>query len=188
MSQSVSESRIVATRYVRALFDLSQADKTSGQVEKDLNAFVALLDESPLLEKQLTSPVVDKKGLAAAVDALLAKLSASDLTRKFFRVLAANQRLSVVREVAQQFTIELASARGEVLAEVTSAHALAAEQKAEIEASLKKATGKVVNVAYLERPEILGGLILKVGGKMIDNSVLGKIEKLRVAMKAGARA
>lgn len=186
MSAQASESRIIASRYVRALFDLASEQKSADLVDKDLNALKSALNDSPDFEKQLSSPIVEKNALAKAVDEVLAKLKATELTRKFFRVLAANQRLSVVHEVIEQYGLELAKSRGELLAEVTSAYPLSKEEKTTIEQSLKKSTGKKVNVAYHESPEILGGLIVKVGGKMIDNSVLGKIEKLQLQMKSGA--
>lgn len=186
MSALASESRIIASRYVRALFDLAVEQKMADAVDKDLVALKSVLNENAEFEKQLFSPIVEKNALARAVDEVLAKINAGELTRKFFRVLAANQRLAVVKEVIEQYGRELAKSRGELMAEVTSAYPLSKDEKANVEKSLTKSTGKKVNVAYSESPEILGGLIVKVGGKMVDNSVLGKINKLQLQMKAGA--
>jgi len=119
---------------------------------------------------------------------VLKKAKASPVTQDFFRTLAENRRLDVVPFVAEQFTKLLAESRDETTAEVISAHPLNAKQLKALEASLKKATGrKAVHMQVSEKADILGGLIVKVDGKVFDNSIANKIDRLGADLRARAQ-
>lgn len=184
MSTSTADRIRIAQRYSNALFSLAKEKKQLSAVEKDMQALAAALSGSDALEKALINPVASRANKAAAIDAVLAKLKANKLTRDFFRVLAENRRLDTTAWVIRQFGELLREDRGEVRANVTTAHKLSADQIKLLEGAIKKATGyKQVDIQTHENPEILGGVIVNVGGKMFDNSVATKIRNLASSMK-----
>lgn len=188
MTASSTESRVIAKRYVRALFDLASEQNALPAVEKDFLQFQNLLGVSSELNKFLRNPVISRDKSAQAMETLLKQFKASDITRRFFALLAANRRLPVIGDVIELFMQELAASRDELLAEVTSARALSKTELSALEGSLKKSTGKVVRLRTRERPEILGGLQLRIGGRMIDQSVHGQLERLRGMLKTRAHS
>lgn len=188
MSKSSTDLRPVAARYAKALFELATEKKQLDAVKKDLETVAEVFTTSESFRRVASSPALSVSDQAKAVDALLAKMKISDLTRKFFGVLARNRRLRAAPLVAERFALLLAESRNEVTAEVTSAQPLSAAQLKELKASIKKATGRSdVHMVTKEKPEILGGVIIRVDGKMFDNSIASKISRLATTLKAGAQ-
>lgn len=182
MAGKASESGL-AGRYAAALFELADEGKALDDVAGDLSALQAALDGSADMQRLVRSPVLDRDEQWKAMSALLEKMGASDLTRKFLGVVTANRRLFALSGIIRAFLEELASRRGEVTADVVTAHPLSDSQTKELEAALKKAVGGKVAIAPRVDPSILGGLIVKVGSRMVDSSLRTQLQKLKFAMK-----
>lgn len=173
----------MAGRYAAALFDLAKEERQLPQVEADLKAFQAMLDESADLRRLVRSPLISADDQAKALDALLAKAGFSELTTNFFKVIARNRRLFAVGDMLREFRALVARERGEVQADVVSAHPLTPDQLNALKDALRIQVGKDVQVNTRVDPALLGGLIVKVGSKMIDSSLRTKLDNLKVAMK-----
>lgn len=180
---SASESRIIASRYAKALFDLSVEQKAVDAVLKDMLAVGKLIKENADFARLLESPLMDRETSAKALEALLKKAKSSPITLQFFVRLAKNRRLALTALVIERLEFFVSESRGELTADVTAAGALSDSQLSSISASLGKSTGKVVKLKVKQNPDILGGLIVKIGGKMLDASVLGKLDRLRQAIR-----
>lgn len=173
----------IAERYASALFDLADERKALDAVANDLRALLRLLDESADLVRLTRSPVLGRADQAKAIDAVLEKLDAHELTRNFAALAARNRRLFALKGMAWAYLEELAARRGEVTADVTSAVDLTPEQIAAVEAALKKVVSGTVAINAKTDPGIIGGLIVKVGSRMVDASLKTQLTKLKLAMK-----
>lgn len=173
----------MAGRYAAALFDLAKEERQLPQVEADLRSFQAMLEESADLRRLIRSPVIAADDQARALDAILAKAGVSSLTANFFKLIARNRRLFAVGDMMREFRALLARERGEVSADVASAHPLTPEQLSALKDALRAQIGKDVQVNTRVDPALLGGLVVKVGSKMIDSSLRTKLNNLKVAMK-----
>ncbi len=173
----------MAGRYAAALFDLAKEEGQVDKVEKDINDFQSLLDMSEDLRNMVASPVVPTEEQSAAVAAVLKKAGISGLTSNFFKLIAKNRRMFAVPDMITSFRAIAADDRGEVTAEVTSATALTGEQTAALKATLKDSIGKDVQLDATVDPSILGGLIVKVGSRMVDSSLRSKLSAMRVGLK-----
>lgn len=182
MAGKAAESGL-AGRYAAALFELADEGKALDAVAEDLVVLQKALDESEDMTRLVRSPVLDRDEQWKAMTALLDKMGASDLTKKFLGVVTANRRLFALTGIVRAYLEELASRRGEVTADVVSAHPLSDSQVKALEDSLKKALGGKVAIAPRIDPSILGGLIVKVGSRMIDSSLRTQLQKLKFAMK-----
>jgi len=173
----------LADRYATALFELAEADKALSQVADELQRIGSMIDESSDLRRLIRSPVVSRDDQVKAMDALLKKAEISDLTRRFVGLTARNRRLFALPDMIAAYRDMLAGRRGETTAEVLSAKALTKAQLAGIADTLTKAVGTKVALAANVDPEILGGLVIKVGSRMIDSSLRTKLNRMRLAMK-----
>jgi F-type H+-transporting ATPase subunit delta len=173
----------MAGRYAAALFELAKEQKQLEQVERDVASFQALLEGSPDLARLVRSPVISAEAQARALVAILAKVGISGLTGNFLSLIVRNRRLFAIGDMLRVFQALLARERGEVNADVTSAHPLSQEQMQVLSDSLQTSIGKHVQIRTGVDPNLLGGLIVKVGSKMIDSSLRTKLGNLKVAMK-----
>lgn len=173
----------MAGRYASALFDLAGEQKSLAEVEKDLTTFSAMLAASPDLRAMVRSPVISREDQGKALAAITAKAGIGATTGNFLRLIARNGRLFAVEDMIRAFRALAARQRGEMQAEVTSAVALNDAQLAELKATLKAAAGKDVQLTSKVDPGLLGGLVVKLGSRMIDSSLRTKLAGLRVAMK-----
>ena len=176
----------VAGRYAAALFEIAKDEKQLAQVEADVVAFQGLLDESADLRRLVRSPVISAEDQARAIGAVLAKAGASPLTANFFKLIARNRRLFAAGDMLKNFRALAARERGEVTADVASAHALSPEQMNALKDVLRIQVGKDVQIDTRVDPNLLGGLVVKVGSRMIDSSLRTKLNNLKVAMKGVA--
>ena len=183
MATDSSMTTGVAERYASALFDLAKDQGQQVQVEQDLTRFQALLDESPDLTRMVLSPAFSSGEQGKAIAAITAKAGIGGLTGNFLKLLARNRRLFAVSGMIKNYRIIAARARGEVAAEVASAHPLTDAQMQALKDQLKASLGKDVNIAAKVDASLLGGLVVKVGSRMIDSSLKTKLEQLKVAMK-----
>jgi F-type H+-transporting ATPase subunit delta len=176
----------VAARYAAALFDLAQEQNAVAQVESDLAKFQQLYDESADLQRLVRSPVIAADDQSRALAAVLGKADVGPLTLNFFKLAARNRRLFAVPDMVRAYRALAAKARGEVLAEVTTAHPLTDAQVEELNNTLKASVGKTVTLASKVDPSLLGGLVVKLGSRMVDSSLKTKLAGLRLSLKGGA--
>jgi F-type H+-transporting ATPase subunit delta len=173
----------IAGRYAAALYELANEGKALDPVAADLSALKALIGESADLVRLLRSPLIDRGDKAAAMNRVLLQAGANDLTRRFIGVVAGNNRLFALPGMIDAFLAELARRRGEVTAEVASARPLGERQLAAITETLRAALGGRVAVEPRVDPSLIGGLVVRVGSRMIDASLKSKLQRLQVAMK-----
>lgn len=180
MSQS---NTVLARRYAKALFELALAQKALDEVESDLNALCGLVVSSSELQKLLKNPIVARKDHAAVMAAILDKAGAHDTTKKFVRLLAMGRRVGAVQEIVDAYTALLRNYRGEVVATVITATPVAVKKIDKIEKQLGKALDRKVIVKVKEDEKILGGAIIRVGSRMLDASLLEKINRIELLSK-----
>ncbi len=173
----------VAERYASSLFELALEAGSVEAISADLDRFQALIDESADLKRLIESPVFSAEEQQRAVSAVAAKAGIAGIVGNFLKVVAANRRLFALPGMIRAFRQIAAAHRGEVTAEVTSAHALTPAQEQELKSALKGVTGKDVVVAVKVDPTLLGGLIVKVGSRQIDTSLRTKLSTLKLALK-----
>lgn len=183
MAQSTSPISDVAGRYAGSLFELAREQDAIAQVESDLVAFQAMIDESGDLKRLIESPVFSADDQFKAMSAIVEKAGLSGLVGNFLKVVARNRRLFAVPGMIKAFRAISAEHRGEVVADVEAAHALSAEQEAELKAALAEVAGKSVTVNVSVDPSLLGGLIVKMGSRQIDTSLKTKLNSLKLALK-----
>jgi F-type H+-transporting ATPase subunit delta len=176
----------VAARYAAALFDLAQEQNAVSNVESDLVKFQQLYDESVDLQRLVRSPVIAADDQARALVAVLGKAGVGPLTLNFFKLAARNRRLFAVPDMVRAFRALASKARGEVVADVTTAHALSDAHAEALKEALRVSIGKNVTLASRVDPSLLGGLIVKIGSRMVDSSLKTKLAGLRLSLKGGA--
>ena len=172
----------MAGRYAGALFDLAKDAKQVPDVEAGLSKFQSLLNESEDLRRLVRSPVISSEDQARALGVILEKVGIGGLAANFFKLIAGNRRLFAAADMIKGFKALAARNRGEVTAEVTSASELTASQVAELKKTLKDSVGKDVTLNTRVDAALLGGLVVKVGSRMIDSSLKTKLQNLKVVL------
>lgn len=178
-----SRAHGLSGRYATALFDLARDGKAIESVETSLAAVRAALSESEDFRGLTLSPRIGRSEAAKAVAGVAKALKLDPLTTKFLGVLAENRRLGVLSAIIRDYNGLAAAHRGEVTAEVTAAQALTAKQQDALKAKLKSGLGRDVALDVNVDPAILGGLVVKVGSRMIDSSIRTKLGAMAQAMK-----
>ena len=173
----------LAGRYATALFGLARDEQQIDAVTRSLDSLEAGLAESSDLRALATSPLIGRADAAKAVAALIPTLGVDPITAKFLGVLADNGRLGELRNVIRSARALAARHRGETTAEVTSAHPLNDGQVAKLKANLKTRLGRDVAIDAKVDPNLLGGLVVRLGSQMIDASIRTKLNTLAQAMK-----
>ena len=174
----------MAGRYAGALFDLAREDKAIDSVKKDLEQFDALIVESPDLNRLVRSPVFGADEQLKALSAILAKAGITGLAANFLRVVTTNRRLFALREIIRGYRALVARHKGEVSAQVTVAEKLSDTNIEALKSALKSVTGgKDIDMDVRIDPAIIGGLIVKVGSRMVDSSLRTKLNAIKFAMK-----
>jgi F-type H+-transporting ATPase subunit delta len=173
----------MAGRYATALFELALEEKAVDAVRADLEKFQALADGNPDLQRLVRSPVFTADEQARALGAVLDKAGIDGLAAKFLKLVASNRRLFAVREMIAAYRALVARHKGEVSAEVTVAEELNDKYREALAAALKSLTGKDVDLAVKVDPAIIGGLVVKLGSRMVDSSLRTKLNAIKHAMK-----
>jgi F-type H+-transporting ATPase subunit delta len=173
----------VAGRYATALFELALEQDNLAEVEQQLSDLGEILDASDDLRRLVHSPAFSMDQQAKAVRAIADAAGTSGLTRNFLELLVEKRRLSAISGIIGAFRTLAARHRGEVEADVVSAVPLSDDQQEDLKTALRDFAGQDVSMNVRVDPSILGGLIVKVGSRMIDNSVRSKLNRLRHAMK-----
>jgi F-type H+-transporting ATPase subunit delta len=181
-----SEEPIVsgmAGRYATALFELALEQSPIDTVKSDLDRFDALIAGSPDLLRLVRSPVFSAAEQVKALSAVLDKVGIGGLAANFLKAVAMNRRLFAVREMIKAFRALVARYRGEVRAEVTVAEPASEMHLGALREALKSITGKTVDLDIKVDPSIIGGLIVKLGSRMVDTSLRTKLNAIKHAMK-----
>lgn len=169
----------LAKRYAKALFDLAQQSNEAEKVESDLVELRKLLSESVNLREAVQNPVISKLEQKSAMEFILKKNKVAILTNRLVFVLIDNGRLSYLAEVADAYVERMKQYRDEVVAKVVSASPLGEKQLQDIQQQLSQALGKKVQVDPSVDPDILGGVVVLIGSKMLDGSIAGGLEELQ---------
>lgn len=173
----------VAGRYATALFALALEQKSVDTVKADLDRFSAMVAENADLERLVRSPVFTADEQANALTAVLSNAGIGGLAAKFLLLVAANRRLFAIGQILKAFRLLVAQHKGEVTAEVTVAEKLDDKHLGGLKTALKKVTGKDVDLDVKIDPSIIGGLIVKLGSRMVDTSLKTKLNAIKHAMK-----
>ncbi len=173
----------IAGRYATALFELAVEAKALDTVAADLDGLKAMLRDSADLRRLVKSPVFGRDEQSRAISAIAARAGFSDVVCRFIAVVARNRRLFVLEDMIRDFRALLARHRGEMVARVVSASPLSPNQLAALKAALRDGMGREVRVDAAVDTGLLGGLVVKVGSRMIDGSVRTKLQNLKIAMK-----
>jgi F-type H+-transporting ATPase subunit delta len=173
----------LAARYAVALFDLADERKTLDAVAGDLRGLRGLLRDSKDLSRLIKSPVLSRGALGKAIAAVAEAAGLSPLTRNFLGLLAQNRRLFALPDMIERFLARLAERRGEVTARVVAAQPLTPEQQAAVDEQLRKAVGRKVAIDVEVDPSLLGGLVVRLGSRMVDASLKNKLYRLQLQMK-----
>ncbi|WP_323036141.1 F0F1 ATP synthase subunit delta [Pararhodobacter sp.] len=183
MSEPASISSGIAKRYATAVFDLAKESGALAALEADVDKMESALNTSPDLRAVLTSPVHTRDDMGKAIIALADKMKLSPNTRGVLGMMAQNRRLFALPHLCATLRSMIADEKGEVTAEVTSASVLTKAQADALAASLKARIGKTVKLNVAVDEKLIGGLIVKVGSKMIDTSIRSRLAALQNTMK-----
>ncbi len=185
MSSATTITSGVAGRYAIALFDLAAEAGALDAVGRDLDALRELIRESADLVRLIKSPLITREEQQAAIMAIAEKAGFADLTRRFLGLVAHNRRLGELTAMIDAYGLLLAEHRGEVAAEATSAQAMSASQVEAVRRKLADWSQRKVTLATRVDPDLIGGLVVRIGSTMIDASIKSRIEALELAMKEG---
>jgi F-type H+-transporting ATPase subunit delta len=173
----------MAGRYATALFDLARETDAIDAVKADLERFDALIAESADLNRLVRSPVFSADEQRQALAAVLDRAGIGALATRFLMLVTSKRRLFAVRDMVRGYRKLVAEHKGEATAEVTVAEALKDEHLDALRAALKSVSGKDVDLAIKVDPAIIGGLVVKLGSRMVDTSLRTKLNAIRHAMK-----
>lgn len=173
----------LAGRYATALFALANENNAIDAVQASLDTLSRAMAESDDLRALTSSPVLSREDAGKAIAATAKALGLDPLSTNMLGVLAANRRLDQIPAVIRAYSTLASDHRGEITAEVTSAHPLDDKQIDALKAQLKKRVGSDVSVSTAVDSSILGGLVVKIGSQMIDSSIKTRLNTLSQAMK-----
>ncbi|HEX4041977.1 MAG TPA: F0F1 ATP synthase subunit delta [Xanthobacteraceae bacterium] len=173
----------MAGRYATALFELAQETNAIDAVKADLDRFEALVAESPDLARLVRSPVFSAAEQLQALEVVLQRAGIGGLAAKFLKLVTSNRRLFAMRDIARAFRELVDQYKGQATAEVTVAERLKDEHVEALRAALKAVSGKNVDLAIKIDPSIIGGLVVKLGSRMVDSSLRSKLNAIKHAMK-----
>ncbi len=173
----------IADRYATALYDLADSAKALDDVATDLGALKRMIGDSRDLSQLVRSPIIDRQAKRTAIMALVDKAEVGELVRRFVGVVAGNGRLFALPAMIDAYLAELARRRGEITAEVTSAEPLSDSQLSRLTEVLRRVEGGKVSVDAKVDPNLIAGVVVRVGSRMIDFSLSSKLQRLQLAMK-----
>jgi F-type H+-transporting ATPase subunit delta len=173
----------VAGRYATALFDLALEDKALDKIRADLDRFDEMIAGSADLNRLVRSPVFGADEQVKALDPVLRQAKIDGISANFIKLVAANRRLFAIRDIIKAFRAMVARHKGEVSASVTVAEPLSEAHFSALKGALNNVTGKDVDLKVEVDPGIIGGLVVKLGSRMVDSSLRTKLNSIKTAMK-----
>ena len=183
MASKISSGDLISERYGSALYDLASEKKCIDSILNDFEVAEKVLKESSELRQVIRSPLVNSDEKLNILLKIFSKSNLHDLTTIFLKVLSDNKRISNLISIILQFKKINSEKRGDITADITSADELSEDEKNNITNQLKNSLGQKLSLNFDVDKDIIGGLIVRVGSKMIDTSILNKINKLKIAMK-----
>ena len=183
MSEPASISLDIASRYSQAVLDIANETKSLAKLEKDIATLRAALNDSSDLVALIHSPFFSRDDQMRAITAIADAMKLSEMVKNTLGLMATKRRLFVVPALLSRLSTLIADQKGDVEAEVTSAKALTKAQTESLSKVIAKAVGKNVNISAVVDEKIIGGLVVKVGSKMIDTSIRSKLNSLQSVMK-----
>jgi len=183
VSEPASISSGIAARYAQAIFEIAKENSAVPRLEGNVDALATALDDSAELRDLITSPVYSREAQGGAITAVAKAMDLSPVMGRALGLMAEKRRLFVLPQLVTQLRAMIAEDKGEVTAEVVSAKALTQAQQTKLAAALKASVGKDVKINATVDDSIIGGLIVKVGSKMIDSSIRSKLAALQNTMK-----
>ena len=173
----------LAERYAAALCELADERHALDAVAGDLRELRMMLAGSGDLLRMVRSPVLSRGEQAKAIEALAENAKLSELTRDFLAIVARNRRLFAVPAMIEAYLAKLAERRGEVTAEITAAQTLSKAQQDALVDQLRRVVGSRVAIDLKVDPSLLGGMVVKIGSRMVDGSLKGQLQRLQLSMK-----
>jgi len=183
VSEPVSISNGIAQRYATAIFDLAKEGKKLQAVETDVAALDAALAESDDLMNLINSPVYSRDEQGKSIAAIVTKMKLSPVVANALGLMAQKRRLFVLPQLVAALRGLIAEDKGEVTADVTAAKTMTKAQQDKLAKVLKASIGKNVNINLAVDETLIGGLVVKVGSRMIDTSIRSKLNALQNSMK-----
>ncbi len=183
VSETASYSSGIASRYATAVFELAKEAGKVSDVENDIDALAAALEASADFRELISSPIYSREQQQRGIVAISEKMGLGDIMTKTLGLMAEKRRLFVLPQLIGAVRHLIAQEKGEVTAEVRTAKKLTKTQEAKLAAALKNAVGKDVNIDATVDESLIGGLVVKVGSKMIDTSIAARLSNLQNAMK-----
>lgn len=183
MSEPVSISTGIAARYATAVFDIAKEGKKLPALEKDVDALDAAIGSSAELKALIASPLYSRAQQGDAITAIAKKMKLSATLANTLSLMASKRRLFVVPQLISELRARISEEKGEVTAEVTAAKALTKAQQDKLAKTLKATVGKDVKINMAVDESLIGGLVVKVGSKMVDTSIRSKLAALQNSMK-----
>jgi len=183
VSETASISTGIAGRYAAAMFELARDEGAMPRLEADVDTLDAALKESADLRRLISSPLYSREETGRAIDGVAAATGLSPSFRNLLALMAQNRRLFVLPQLVTRLRAMIAEAKGEVTAEVTSAKALTKAQSERLAGVLSAGAGKDVKIVATVDEGLIGGLIVKIGSKMIDTSIRSRLMALQNTMK-----
>ena len=186
MASEATGVTLLAERYAAALFDIADERRTLDTTAADLRQLRAMLAESPDLGRLIRSPILSRDAQGRAIAAVAEAAGLSRLVRDFLAVVARNRRLFAVPAMIEAYLAKLAARRGEITAEVVAAQPLTAAQLDALGEELRRSAGRRVAVDVRVDVGLLGGIVVKLGSRLVDASLNGRLRRLQTAMKGAA--
>ena len=183
MASQLSSGDLISDRYASALYDLAAEKKIVDLVLDDLTFLQKCILENKDLKLLVKSPLITSSDKLNIFEKILSKQKANNLTNTFIKVISQNKRFAKLSSIISQFININSQKRGDVLTDVTSADELSDNQKNGVKDQLKQILGEKLSLNFNVDRKIIGGLIVKVGSKMVDSSLATKINKLKIAMR-----
>jgi len=173
----------IARPYASALFEVASEANVTEQVEAGLDEFTAVIEESADFTRFLRSPAITHEQKIPVIEIILEKAGTQEHVAKFIKTVARHGRLFALTQMISLFKELCAEGRGEATAEVTSASPLSPAQQTSLADTLKGEIGKTVTLQTHVDPDLIGGLVVKIGSRMIDSSLRTKLTAMKIAMK-----
>ncbi len=184
MNLSTNKPKGLTGRYITALLQLCSSEKVLKKVVNDLSEFNNIVENNKDLEILLTTPTISKNKKKNSIIEILKKAKANYLVINFFGVIIQNNRTNILKKIIKDFLLEVSRIKGELIVEVFSSHKLSSKEEQHIkEIMSKKIVGKNISLLTQEDNSLIGGMVLKIGSKMIDGSIKNKLKNLEIKMK-----
>jgi F-type H+-transporting ATPase subunit delta len=183
MTSQLASGDLISDRYASALYDLASEKKIVDTVLKNLQNIKQIIDNNKELFFLIKSPLINTNDKLEVLMKITSPLNLNELSTTFLKVISNNKRFASLISIISQFMNINSNKRGNVLADVMSADELSEDQRIDIKDQLRNILGDKLSLDFKVDKKIIGGLVIKVGSKMIDTSLANKINKLKTAMK-----